>query len=145
MMALITSNCGKQGQQPSEFMRTHNATLSARPHLASVGRANLTVDWSRNVMITVTADASSADRNRSAVALKLATAVRDAAAGGIEPATHPVFVSQVLIGGVGKSQTTMLTFAMPNEGMLTVEEHSWWRKLPAALENAGLAKARTYF
>ena len=96
-------------------------------------------------MITVTADASSADRNRSAVALKLATAVRDAAAGGIEPATHPVFVSQVLIGGVGKSQTTMLTFAMPNEGMLTVEEHSWWRKLPAALENAGLAKARTYF
>ena len=133
------------GQQPSEFMRTHNATLSVRPQLASVGRTNLTVDWSRNVMITVTAGASSADGNSAAFALKLATAVRHAAAGGIEPATPPVFVSEILIGGVGKSQTTMLTFAMPNEGMLTVEEHSWWRNLPAALKNAGLAKARTYF
>ena len=96
-------------------------------------------------MITVTAEVSSADSNRSAIGVKLAAAVRNAAAGGIEPATPAVFVSEVQIGGVGAQTTTLLTFSLPNEGMLTVEEHSWFRNLPAALKQAGLAKARTYF
>jgi hypothetical protein len=77
---------------------------------------------------------------------RLAAAVRAAAASaGVnsedDADVEPVFVSEVAL----PSQLLMRTYLLPNEAGLMVEEHAWWRHLPAAMKQAGLANARTYF
>jgi hypothetical protein len=211
-------------------MRKHNATLSARSAAtaptaaASAAAAFFTIDWSRNVMITVTVDGPSANHSSDSSGVtsssshvvaamgltncsactfddmckaadspgdchwcemptdhggksycevkgklcrrggggggdsgtsmlndhevdgRLVAAVRAAAASaGVssedDAGVEPVFVSEVAL----PSQLLMRTYLLPNEAGLMVEEHAWWRHLPAAMKQAGLANARTYF
>jgi hypothetical protein len=211
-------------------MRKHNATLSARSADGESAAASakaagfFTVDWSRNVMITVAVDGASANHssgggggvtssshvvaatgltncsactfddmckaadspgdchwcemptdhggksycevkgklcrrggggggdsgtsmlNDHEVDGRLVAAVRAAAASaGVssedDADVEPVLVSEVAL----PSQLLMRTYLLPNEAGLMVEEHAWWRHLPAAMKQAGLANARTYF
>ena len=163
----------RKQQRASEFVHQLNATLNTMRPTAPASPL-VDIDWSHNVMITVTI-ASGAKSNavanisaRAALGTRLRSAIRAAAVSEVghaalalpAEATAPVFVSEVETvskradylaadsrAGTTTTSTvkTLYTFRLPNEKGLTVEEHDWWRRIPEALKDAGLLTARTYF
>ena len=161
----------RKQQRTSDFIRQLNATRNTMRPTAPAG-SFVDIDWSHNVMITVTI-ASGAESHavadtsaRAALDTRLRLAIRAAAVSGVghaalalpAEATMPAFVSEVetvskqadyLTADSRASTTTtfktLYTFRLPNEKGWTVEEHAWWRHIPEALKDAGLLTARTYF